>query len=195
MNKLNFLDNHPECFMFEKTVEIFEKEMESVEKIKPYMTHVTDFDNSYDLTDIHPKNRKNLLMYIIFFKKNDELDDKIKNRFPMTYEYIQKIPGVIDTVCIAIAPNSIMPLHIDDMEKGLYQYNDWYSVFIGVKVPSSDSNLLGVEIDKIIYNHSEKNAIVFDTQCPHRAWNNTNDWWISLRFNVKKSFFKIKEVQ
>ena len=193
MNKINLLDNHPDCNMFKTAVKIFKEEMGSVEEIKQHMIHVTDLDNSSDLTNVHPKNRKDLLMYIIFLNKNIDLNNEIKNKFSRTYEHIQNISGVVDTVCIAIAPKSIMPLHIDDIEKGLYHYNDWYSVFMGVKVPSLDSNLIGVEIDNITYSHSENNAIVFDTQLPHAAWNKTDDWWISLKFSVKKSFFKLRK--
>ena len=62
---------------------------------------------------------------------------------------------------------------------------DWLSVYMGMFVPSFDPTKVGVKVGDTVYDHKE--TIIFDTQIPHSAWNWTDDWWVSLRLNVKKA--------
>ncbi len=173
--------------MIDGVVELFKKEMGSFDEVKSYSVNVLDFDDSRDLTDIPPRERNNISVHT--FSLFESIEEKILSKFPLTVDYIKLMPGVIDARMIAIGPNSILPLHLDDMGRPSYDLNDWYSVFIGIQVPSENSDLLGVQIETDICKHKSGLAIIFDTQIPHHAWNNTSEWWISLRLSILKNQF------
>jgi hypothetical protein len=166
--------------------------LEIPEDYLPLFYCVVDEDDSIDLTNIHPRDRTNINLYTgrlvdIF---HGGLEQKLLDQFPQTLEFSKAFDGIIKIELIAIGPNSIIPLHLDDMSRPQFDTNNnWYSVFVGIHVPSDDSNIIGVQIDKEIYNHTYGKAIVFDTQIPHCAWNNSDKWWLSVRLSVLKEFF------
>lgn len=171
-------------------VDSFENEMGSFNDIKSMLINVLDFDDSRDLTDIHPKDRDNVSVHVMFlWDQHFSADETIQERFKDTRALAENLPGVDTIKIIAVGPNSIVPLHLDDMERPAFDLNSWYSVLVGVIVPSSDQNLLALQSDDKVYNHSYKQCIIFDTQIPHQAWNHTNQWWLMLRLSIKKEFF------
>jgi hypothetical protein len=177
--------------MITECIKIFKDEMKDFQNISEHLINVLDFDDSPDLTEILPRDRTNISIYVIFLYDHSHITtDEIQRKFPKTREYVQTMPGVSTLKCIAIGPNSIVPLHLDDMSRAPYDLNNWYSVFTGVTVPSESADLIGVKVDNDIYNHAEAESIVFDTQIPHCAWNNTDQWWISLRFSTNKENFQ-----
>lgn len=181
--------------MFKQAADLFKFEMGSIDNIQSLLVNVLDFDDSYDLTGVHPRDRKNVSMHIAFIFESGQPENlNIQNKFPKTIEFIKTISGLEAATCIAIGPKSIMPLHLDDMSRPSYDLNDWYAVLIGIDVPSSDPKSIGLEIDGGIYTHSYGTAIVFDTQVPHSAWNNTDKWWVCLRFRIKKESFKNENI-
>jgi hypothetical protein len=177
--------------MITECIKIFKDEMKDFQNISEHLINVLDFDDSPDLTEIHPKDRTNISIYVIvLYGHSHIIADEVQRKFSKTREYVQTMPGVTVLKCIAIGPNSIVPLHLDDMSREPYDLNKWYSVFTGVTVPSENADLIGIEIDKDTYSHAEEKSIVFDTQIPHCACNNTDQWWISLRFNTNKENFQ-----
>lgn len=174
--------------LIKEVVDLFSKESSDIEDIKLYSINVLDFDDSDDLTGIPPRSRNNICVYT--FSLFENIEENIATKFSETIQCITNMPGVLEARMIAIGPNSVLPLHLDDMNRPCYDLNDWYSVFIGVNVPSQNSDLLGVQIEEETYNHNNGQAIIFDTQIPHHAWNNTNQWWISLRISILKNQFK-----
>ena len=170
--------------------ELFQKEMITFSGIKDYFLNVLEFDNTKDLTDILPRDRTNVSVHVMFLYDHIESTTEIvKEKFSNTIEFIKNMPGVFSARGLAIGPKSIVPLHLDDMERKAFDLNDWYSVLIGIEVPSDDPNLLAVEVDKCIYTHDNKKSIIFDTQIPHSAWNNTDEWWVILKLYIKKECF------
>ena len=152
---------------------------------------VLDEDDSTDLTDIHPRDRDNVNLHagrmLDVFQGN--VEPRLIDTFPRTLEFSKKLNGITKIELIAIGPNSIIPLHLDDMSRPKFDTSNFYVMFIGIHVPSNEPNIVGIQIDKEIYNHTHGKAIVFDTQIPHSAWNNTDEWWLSLRLSVLKEFF------
>lgn len=171
-----------------KTVsEIFKKEMICFDDIRAFFFNVKDVDKSKDLEESDSDENVNINA-VLLFDIESIISKEIEERFPRTIEFIKNMPGVRIASCIAISPKSKVPLHLDNMEKPAYELNDWYAVLIGIKV--SDNNLIGLEIDNQTCIPEEGESIIFDTQLPHKAWNDTDTWWISLRLNIKKEFFK-----
>jgi hypothetical protein len=191
MNTTVSQDYYVAPWMITECVKIFRDEMKNFQNIKEHLINVLDFDDSPDLTEVHPKDRTNVSIYVIFlYDHMYAATEEIQKKFSKTRNYVQTMPGVNTLKCIAIGPNSIVPLHLDDMNREPYDLNNWYSVFTGVIVPSEDANLIGIKIDNDIYSHAEEKSIIFDTQIPHCAWNNTDQWWISLRFSTSKENFQ-----
>ena len=155
------------------------EEAQSVERLIPHFVRVTDVDNSPDLTDVHPRDRKDMDIRFI------PIDDKL---FPNTQELIKNIPGIKDAVIIGIGPQSQLYTHVDTVELEPYAEIDWLSVYMGMFIPSLDKTKIGVKVGDEIYNHKE--TITFDTQIPHSAWNWTDDWWVSIRLAVSKTAFQ-----
>jgi len=157
-----------------------------------FLYRVLDEDDSIDLTDIHPRDRDNVDLHagrmLDVFQGN--VDQRLIDAFPKTLEFSKELNGIIKIELIAIGPNSIIPLHLDDMTRPPFDpNNNFYIMFIGIHVPNDDASIVGLQIDKEIYNHTYGKAIVFDTQIPHSAWNNSDKWWLSLRLSVLKEFF------
>ena len=151
------------------------EEAQSVEKLLPHFVRVTDVDDSPDLTDVHPKDRKDMDLHFI------PVDDKL---FPETKKLIDAVPKIKDAMIIGFGPQSQLHTHVDTIELEPYAEIDWVSVYIGMFVPSYDANKVAVKIEDEVFNHQD--AIIFDTQIPHSAWNWTDEWWISIRLSVIK---------
>ena len=169
--KINSID-------FKHIQELAIQEAKNVETLLPHFVRVTDVDNSPDLTDIHPSDRKDLDLFFI------TVDDQL---FPRTTEFIKTIPEITRATILGFGPHSQLYTHVDTVELMPYDYVDWKSVFIGMFVPSYHSDDVAVKIENDIFDHNE--IIVFDTQIPHSAWNRTDQWWISIRLCVLKSAF------
>jgi|TARA_B110000977_G_scaffold105010_1_gene137007 hypothetical protein len=154
------------------------KEAVSIGNIKSYFVKVTDVDDSPDMTDIHPRDRED--MDLRFMTLN-------KIMFPKTLALIQQDANITDANIIAFAPQTQLYEHVDTIELEPYAEIDWLSVYMGMFVPSFDPTKVGVKVGDTVYDHKE--TIIFDTQIPHSAWNWTDDWWVSVRLNVRKTAF------
>ena len=154
------------------------QEAQSVERLLPHFVRVTDVDDSPDLTDIHPRDRKDIDLHFI------SVDDDL---FPETKKLIASVPEINDAVIIGFGPQSQLHPHVDTVELEPYAEINWVSVYIGMFVPSYDANKVAVKIEDKV--HSHRDIIIFDTQIPHSAWNWTDEWWISIRLSVLKSSF------
>jgi len=111
------------------------------------MYDLTQVDPAPDLTDIHPRDRKNvkILCGALPFDGNVAKDSN-------------------DTIGV------------------------WNACF-GITVPSTDSNMVGIEVNGEVYSHGHNVDVTFDPQTPHQAWNHTNEWWTMLILNIDKRFF------
>lgn len=151
------------------------EEAKSVERLLPHFVRVTDVDDSPDLTNVHPRDRKDVDLHFI------KVD---KSLFPKTKQLIDETPEIRDAMIIGFGPQSQLYPHVDTTELEPYAEIDWVSVYIGMFVPSYDANKVAVKIEDEVFNHQD--AIIFDTQIPHSAWNWTDEWWISIRLSVIK---------
>lgn len=155
------------------------EEARSVEQILPHFVRVTDIDDSPDLTDVHPRDRKDMNLNFI------PIDDTL---FPQTAALIKAMPKIRNAYVIALGPQSQLYPHVDTIELEPYAEIDWLSVYMGVFVPSKDTSKVAVKVGNTVYSH--KDTIIFDTQIPHSAWNWTDKWWVSIRLAVCKSVFQ-----
>lgn len=155
------------------------KEISSIDQLLTDFVRVTDIDDSPDLTDVHPRDRKDMDLH--FAKITQSL-------YPETFDYIQKLSGIKNSVLIGFGPQSQLYPHVDTIDLPPYSEIDWLSVYIGIIVPSYDINKVAVKVGEQIFDH--RDIIVFDTQIPHSAWNWTDDWWISIRLSVDKKIFQ-----
>lgn len=153
-------------------------EIPNIDYLLPHFVRVTDVDDSPDLTDIHPRDRTDLHLFFV------SVDEKL---FPNTTKIIKENSNIVSAVILGFGPNSQLYPHVDTVELPPYAEVNWLSVFMGLYVPSYDKDLVGVKVGDTVYSHED--IIVFDTQVPHLAWNNTNEWWISIRLSVLKSAF------
>lgn len=188
--KINQQSNYVRPDLLQSAKATFLTEMLSIRDIEKYLINILDFDDSPDLTEMHPRDRNNVSVHVMFLFDHieDNSTQEVKNKFKDTIKIVQHMPGVISARIIAIGPKSIVPLHLDDMQRPAYDLNNWYSVLIPINV--SDASLIGIEIENNIYTHENDQAIIFDTQVPHSGWNKTDQWWISLKLYIEKDYFK-----
>jgi hypothetical protein len=161
----------------------------NMDALSPFLYDVVREEGAYgDLTDVHPSERSNVnILAAIVYGNN--VDDKLKELLGDTYNLIASLAGLQSAVFFFIAPHSIVPTHVHDMERPVYDPTPHYNVFLGLSVPSTDSKLIGAKIDTEIYNNDDGQALVFDYQTPHSAWNNTDDWWLGIIFYINKEYF------
>lgn len=166
--------------LFKQIENTVKAELPPLEFLKTKFIKVTDVDDSPDLTDIHPRDRTDLNLY--FIKITDDI-------FPSTFKLISSEKCITDAVLLGFDKNSNLYPHVDTIELPPYSEINWLSIFIPLKVPSLNPDVVGIKIGNTVYNHSE--TIIFDTQIPHSAWNKTEDWWISLRLSVLKTYLNL----
>ncbi|NBP59036.1 hypothetical protein EBU71_21305 [bacterium] len=179
-------NNYVQC------VEILKEEM-STDYLN-FLFNVMEYDDSPDLTEVNPRDRKNISLYcgLLYQKGHSDYNIELLAKFKKTLNLCHQLPGIEKIEIIAVGPCSVVPLHLDDMSRPAYDTsNDWYSVLIGVCVPSNNIELLGIEIGNKKYSIEQNVPIIFDTQVPHHAWNNTKDWWVSLRLSTLKKFINV----
>lgn len=162
--------------IFKEIQSLAANEAVSVEYLQPHFTKVTDIDDSPDLTDVHPRDRKDMDLNFV------SVDDKL---FPRTSELIKSTSGIRDAFIIALAPQTQLYPHVDTIELEPYTDIDWMSVYMGIFVPTTDASKVAVKVGDIVHSHKE--IIIFDTQIPHSAWNWTDEWWVSIRLAVYKT--------
>lgn len=150
----------------------------SIEHLRPYFKRVTDVDDSPDLTDVHPRDRKDMDLNFV------SVDNTL---FPKTSEIIKATSGIRDAYIIALAPQTQLYPHVDTVDLEPYADIDWMSVYMGIFVPTIDVTKVAVKVGDIVHSHKE--IIIFDTQIPHSAWNWTDEWWVSIRLAVYKTAF------
>ena len=175
-----------------KTYVDYDKFLQAVEAAKTaipnkfciveHLVDVTEYDDSPDLTEIHPKDRDNVDFRICIF--HPDKDNRIPRLKPVC-DILESMQGVERAAIINIGPKSIMPKHIDDMERPLYEETPVYNVFTGFHIPQGE---LGVKVGEDIADVSK--PIVFNAQIPHEAWNQTSQDWLSLLIYINKDTFK-----
>jgi hypothetical protein len=108
---------------------------------------------------------------------------------------IEKLPDCFQAFINFMKPNSILPEHMDD-ESSNGNYGTLksagikcYQISCGIHIPSSDPELCGLEINKEIAVVGEGKIIAFDGTLPHRGWNNTDQWRVTLIYDMYKTGF------
>lgn len=158
-------------------------------QLEPFLFDIAREYNAYgDLTEVHPSERSDVASYAALVYGGD-VDPKLKEILGSTYDLIASLAGLQLSTFFFIAPHTQVPTHIHDMERPEYDYTPQYNVFLGLSVPSEESEMIGAKVDKEVYNNAPGRALVFDYQVPHSAWNNTDDWWLGIIFYIDKEQF------
>lgn len=160
----------------------------TIDEVRDFLINITEYDDSPDLTEIHPRDRKNIDFRICIIYGDESLNLDIQERFSSIIDAVKEMKGVVRAALVNIGPSSIMPLHVDDMQRPLYDESTLYNVFIGLTVPDYNSSVVGVKIGNQTLDHST--PIVFDAQVPHEAWNQSDKDWLSLLLYINKEHFK-----
>jgi hypothetical protein len=90
------------------------------------------------------------------------------------------MPGIRYAFMVFIGPNSVIPTHLDDTKRPAFDPSPTRNVLLGVHIPATDMDTLGVRIDKEYIGQKEAYAVVFDANIPHEAWNKTDKWWVGI---------------
>jgi hypothetical protein len=158
-------------------------------QLDPFLFDIAREDGAYgDLTDTHPSERKNVASYAALVYGGD-VDPQLKEILGETYDLMTSLQGLTLATLFFIAPHSVVPRHIHDMERPEYDYTPEYNVFLGISVPSEEAEFVGAQVGKDVYNNANGRALIFDYQVPHSAWNNTDDWWLGIIFYINKECF------
>lgn len=129
---------------------------------------------------------------INIFNHNGDSIDFANGMFAPIATKLLTLPGLFMCQLILIGQGSAIQQHVDEFERSTAARNFHYNVLIGLDVPSTDIAMVGVQVSDEQVSHDNLEAIIFDSQCPHLAWNYTNKMWISILFYLDKQFFKKK---
>ncbi len=128
--------------------------------------------------------------YLKMFQKGGSPDPVVASRFANTIPGISKVPGIQWSFLVLVSPNSIIPWHIDDMERPPYDPSNLNNLLLSIRTPSADTSGLSVTVGDATVTQKSGTAILFDANIPHKAHNSTDDWWIALVMVVDKLSWK-----
>ena len=120
---------------------------------------------------------------------------EVPDMFKDVVKKIEKLPDCFQAFINFMQPNSILPEHLDD-ESPNGNYGTLksagikcYQISCGIHIPSSDPIECGLEINKEIIAVEQNSIIAFDGTLPHRGWNNTDQWRVTLIYDMYKTGF------
>lgn len=149
--------------------------------------NVGEEENIPDFYGNAVKGRADVNFYsTCFYDLSEPVPEHISAPFASVCRILDTMPGVNRASVVAIGPNSIVPIHIDDENRPAYDNSFHYNVFTGVIVPQGCE----VIIDNKLHIPQEQEPIAFDAQIPHSATNSTNEWWVSVLLYIHKTEFK-----
>lgn len=110
-------------------------------------------------------------------------------------EKIGKIDDCFQAFVNFMRPNSVLPVHADDESEagnmgtlrsaGL----KCYQISCGIQVPSDDPELCGLNINGQVVPVKQGEIIAFDGSVPHNGWNKTDQYRVTLIFDMYKTGF------
>lgn len=159
----------------------------SIANITKDWYNVGEEENIPDFYGNPVKGRADVNFYsTCFYDLADTIPVSISEPFEPIRRILETMPGVNRASVVAIGPNSIVPVHVDDENRPAHDVSFHYNVFTGVIVPQGCE----VIIDDKLHVPQEQDPIAFDAQIPHSASNPTDDWWVSLLLYIPKTEFK-----
>lgn len=136
----------------------------------------------YDRSDVE-------VYYLQIFNKIHPLHDIVKHRFEKSISKLNDLAGLTRAFMVFVAPNSVIPTHIDDLERPVWDPSTHWNFLLGIHVPSEDINHLGLCVNTDTINQITGSATAFDANIPHQAWNRTTEWWIAVVLLINKEYF------
>lgn len=121
-----------------------------------------------------------------FYDISEAIPESISKPFSQVCRILETMPGLTRASIVAIGPNSIVPVHVDDENRPAFDNSYHNNVFTGVIVPEGCE----VIINNKLHIPQEQVPIAFDAQIPHSAANNSDEWWVSLLLYIHKTEFK-----
>lgn len=128
--------------------------------------------------------------YLNTYDKTGEVHKEIADKFSRSTRILKGLPGLDRTFIAFIGPNSVIPSHIDDLNRPAFDPSSRYNVLLGVQVPSDNIEQIGLRVNTESVNHCNDYAVAFDANIPHDAWNKTNEWWICIVLLTDKDYVK-----
>jgi len=108
---------------------------------------------------------------------------------------IGEIPDCFQSFINFMKPNSILPKHMDDesIEGNMGTLKSaglkCYQISCGIQIPSTDVSLCGLDLNGEIIAVGENDIIAFDGTKPHSGWNKTDNYRVTLIFDMYKTGF------
>ena len=160
---------------------------DSIVNITKDWYNVGEGENLPDYYGNPVKGRADVNFYsTCFYDLAEVIPESVSKPFTRVCRLIETMPGVTRASIVAIGPNSIVPIHIDDENRPAYDNSFHNNVFTGIIVPQGCE----VIIDNKLHVPKAHKYIPFDAQIPHSASNPTNEWWVSVLLYIHKTEFK-----
>jgi len=153
---------------------------------KNYAAIKTEILNNFDATLIHLKTNytpysadtsgwKSINFYTYFLKYPDNC-----KKFPVINSIVNQIPNKCMAMISVLEPGAKIAPHIGDTD-GIDRHH------LGIKIPSEDSSLVGLQIKRETRHWSEGEVLSFCNMHRHRAWNLTNEYRVVLIVDTIRS--------
>lgn len=169
------------------------KVIEACKRVNDCIVSISEFENiwydvaknetvpDYDGNEV--RGRKDVKLY--YLPIYDHASGYIEQKFKLVTDVLVNMTGVSRANVVFIGPRSIVPKHIDDDKTPAYTNSVSFNVYTGVNVPNGATIIIN---DELVV-HEKHKAIIFDAQQPHSAYNDSDEWWISLLIYIDKDKF------
>lgn len=123
--------------------------------------------------------------------------DRFKANWPLTTEYMDSIPGLLQMIVNFIKPGGVLPHHND--RGGWERIDTWtgdiqrgFTVSIGVDIPTDDPVICGLEFEGESRGCRTGEWVIFEGRnFDHNCWNHSNGWRIAGVVDIKASEFNL----
>lgn len=137
-----------------------------------------------DILDNTTDDQTNLHALVVY-DRIELIDPYIQERFTKFRELLSiSLPKILSVHVALLGPNSVVPLHSDSHSKGRNPDTD-VNILIGCVI--TDPTRVGFQLAGIDADIEYGRGLVFDGKIPHRAWNKTDSWAVTMILYINKS--------
>lgn len=146
--------------------------------------------STLDLREYEEEVNDEWFVLHVYDKNNeDPIPDFVHQKFAPVVDILKNMAGVNRALFNFLGPQSIIHEHVDSDELPPYAETDIYNVVLGIFRADTELNDIALEVEGVVLPTVVGEPVIFDGQVPHRGWNRSNEWRMTLFMFVDKDAF------
>lgn len=146
-----------------------------------FISHDTDIVMEDRLNEL--RDCTNWFMITVFNRYRPALHTSLVPKFQQVLDYIATMKGIKEIVLEFVGPGTHISTHIDDETRAPYE--GMPSVHFNSVVTVTGTGI--VTLDGVSRNAGAVTTL--DSQIPHSATNNTDDWWLFMVIHIDRECY------